>query len=244
VTSDVVVVTGGAQGIGLSICQRATAAGWAVAIIDIDGSRAKEAAGIVGSGAIAIAADVTDPEAMTAAAEQVGSELGHCSGLVANQGWTPERRFLETTVDEQRRIIAVNYEGSLHATRAFLPGMIERSYGRVVYVSSDAARVGVAGEAVYAGAKAALIGFAKSLAVEVARSGITANVVCPGSTDTPLLQSIFTPEQIEKRIKIHPMRRLAHPEDIAGAVNYFLSDEAGFVTGQVLSVSGGMLRAG
>jgi 2-hydroxycyclohexanecarboxyl-CoA dehydrogenase len=122
--------------------------------------------------------------------------------------------------------------------------MVEAGQGRVVLVSSDAARVGVAGEAVYAGAKAALIGFAKSLAVEVGRSGITVNVVCPGSTDTPLLHAIFTPEQIEKRIKIHPMRRLAKPEDIAAAVGFFLSDDAAFVNGQVLSVSGGMLRAG
>jgi 2-hydroxycyclohexanecarboxyl-CoA dehydrogenase len=239
-----VVVTGGAQGIGLGICKRVAKAGARAVVVDIDAARAEAAAQEVGSGAVAIPCDITDLDAVTGLAKRVEAEVGTCSGLVSNVGWTPEKRFLDTSLEEQHKIIEINYVGALHLTRAFLPRMKEIEFGRIVYISSDAARVGVAGEAVYAGAKAALIGFAKSLAVEVARNGVTANVVCPGSTDTPLLASIFTPEQIEKRIKIHPMRRLAKPEDIAAAVNYFVSDEAGFVTGQVISVSGGMLRAG
>jgi 2-hydroxycyclohexanecarboxyl-CoA dehydrogenase len=240
----VVVVTGGGQGIGLAICQRLASDGAAVAIIDIEAERASEAAKTVGYGAVGLCADVTDFGQLGEAGAKVRSDLGAATALVANHGWTPEKRFLDNTLEEQALIIAVNYTGSLHAARVFLPDMVDAGHGRVVLVSSDAARVGVAGEAIYAGAKAALIGFAKSLAVEVGRSGITVNVVCPGSTDTPLLQKIFSPEQIEKRIKIHPMRRLARPEDIAGAVRYFLSDDAAFVNGQVLSVSGGMLRAG
>jgi 2-hydroxycyclohexanecarboxyl-CoA dehydrogenase len=244
VGTEVVVVTGGGQGIGLAICRRVATAGANVAIVDIDADRAKDAASIVGPGAIGIQADVTNFEQMVEAASHVKSDLGTATGLVANVGWTPEKRFLSSTPDEQERIIAVNFSGSLHATRAFLPAMIDAGYGRVVYISSDAARAGVAGQSIYAGTKAALIGFSKSLALEVCRYGVTVNVVSPGTTDTPLLHATFTEEQIQKRIRIHPMRRLAEPEDIAGAVNYFLSKEAGFVNGQVLSVSGGMLRAG
>lgn len=240
----VVVVTGGAQGIGLSICRRAAESGSAVAIVDLDGERAKQAAESVGAGAVGYHADVTDYEALEGVARQVSADLGTPTALVAGAGWTPDKRFLDNTLAEQERIIAVNYTGSLHSTRVFLPGMIDAGRGRIVYISSDAARAGVAGEAVYAGAKAALIGFAKSLAVEVGRSGVTVNVICPGSTDTPLLRRMFSEEQIEKRVRIHPMRRLAKPEDIAAVVNFFLSDDAGFVNGQVLSVSGGMLRAG
>jgi 2-hydroxycyclohexanecarboxyl-CoA dehydrogenase len=244
VTQRIVVVTGGAGGIGLAICRRVTQAGARAVVVDVDGPRAEAAAAEIGSGAVAVPCDVTDVDQVNELLKEVEATCGTCTALVSNVGWTPEKPFLDTTLEEQERIIDVNYAGSLHVTRAFLPGMKETSFGRVLYVSSDAARVGVAGEAVYAGAKAALIGFAKSLAVEVARNGITVNVVCPGSTDTPLLNDLFTPEQIAKRIKIHPMRRLAKPEDIASAVNYFVSDEAEFVTGQVISVSGGMMRAG
>jgi 2-hydroxycyclohexanecarboxyl-CoA dehydrogenase len=244
VAQEIVVVTGGARGIGLAICRRVTQAGARAVIVDMDGTRAEAAAAEVGSGAVAMPCDVTNVGQVRDLLKQVEATCGTCTALVSNVGWTPDKPFLDTTLEEQARIIDVNYAGSLHVTRAFLPHMKAASFGRIVYVSSDAARVGVAGEAVYAGAKAALIGFAKSLAVEVARNGITVNVVCPGSTDTPLLNDLFTPEQIAKRIKIHPMRRLAQPEDVASAVNYFISDEAGFVTGQVISVSGGMLRVG
>jgi 2-hydroxycyclohexanecarboxyl-CoA dehydrogenase len=244
VDKKVVVVTGGAQGIGLAICRRAAETGAAVAIIDLDGQRAKQAAESVGGTAIGYSADVTDYGQLSEVAQRVATDLGVPTALVANVGWTPDRYFLENTLEEQERIIAVNYTGSLHSTRLFLPGMIEAGHGRIVYISSDAARAGVAREAVYAGAKAALIGFAKSLAVEVGRSGVTVNVVCPGSTDTPLLRAMFTEEQIQKRIRIHPMRRLARPEDVAAVVSFFISEEAGFVNGQVISASGGMLRAG
>ena len=240
----VVVVTGGGQGIGLGIAKRVFSSGATVAVVDNDGERAMEAAQAIGPGSLGIEGDVTDYAQMSEIAARLSTELGTVTGVVACVGWTPDRPFLETSLDEQQLIINLNYVGALHTARALLPQMIEAARGRIVFIASDAARVGVAGEAIYAGAKAAVIGFAKSLAVEVGRGGITVNVVCPGSTNTPLLRGMFTEEQIEKRVKIHPMRRLGEPEDVAGAVNYFLSEEAGFVSGQVLSVSGGMLRVG
>jgi 2-hydroxycyclohexanecarboxyl-CoA dehydrogenase len=243
-TIRVAVVTGGAQGIGLAISRRLSDDGFMVGILDINGDEAIAAAGLVGGGAIGIQCDVADIDQMQKAAKRISTDLGPCHALVANTGWTRNVRFLDTTLEDQKQVIDVNYVGSLHATRVFLPDMLSEGHGRIVFIASDAARVGVAGEAVYAGSKAALIGFSKSLAVEVARHGVTVNVVCPGSTDTPLLHAMFSPEQIQRRISIHPMRRLAKPEDIAGAVRYFVDDDAEFVTGQVLSVSGGMLRAG
>lgn len=240
----VAVVTGGAQGIGLAISRRLCEDGFLVAVLDINGDAALTAARTIGGRTIGIECDITDVDQMEEAATRIRTDLGLCAALVANAGWTRYARFLDTTLGEQERIIAVNYVGSLHSTRVFLPDMISAKHGRIVYVASDAARVGVAGEAVYAGAKAALIGFSKSLAVEVARHGVTVNVVCPGSTDTPLLHAMFSPEQVQKRVDIHPMRRLATPEDLAGAVHYFVNADAGFVTGQVLSVNGGMLRVG
>jgi 2-hydroxycyclohexanecarboxyl-CoA dehydrogenase len=240
----VAVVTGGAQGIGRSICERLITDGHTVVLMDIDGDRARETALELGNGTLGLQCDVANFDQMSQLAAEIEERAGICSRLVANVGWTPDKKFLDTSIEEQDRVIAVNYTGSLNATRLYLPKMQEQGFGRIVYISSDAARVGVAGEAVYAGAKAALIGFAKSLSVEVARVGVTVNVVCPGSTDTELLRNMFNAEQIEKRLKIHPMRRFAKPSDLANAVAFFLNDDADFITGQVLSVNGGMLRAG
>ena len=239
----VAVVTGGAQGIGLAISRRLAEGGCRVAVVDLDGDKASTAAARINE-AVAYQCDVTDLDQWGEVAARIGSELGTPHVLVANQGGTPDKRFLELDGDEQRRIINLNYVASLHVTRALLPAMTEAGRGRIVYISSDAARAGVPGQSVYAGAKAALIGFAKSLAVEVARYAITVNVVSPGSTDTEKLHQVLTPEAIEKRVRMHPMRRFADPDDIAAAVQYFTSPDAAFVTGQVISVNGGMLRAG
>lgn len=242
----VAVVAGGGQGIGLAICRRLAEQGHQVAIIDVDGDRAVAAAAdLPGGQAAGFACDVTDPAQVTALGERVTAELGIPEVLVANQGGTPDIRFLQMTPEQQKSVINLNFVASLDLTRAFVPAMTTvAGGGRIVYVSSDAARVGVPGQAVYAGAKAALIGFAKSLAVELARYAITVNVVCPGSTETAAMRAMLSPEGIEKRIKMHPMRRFAQPDDIAQAVQYFASQDASFVTGQVLSVNGGMLRAG
>jgi 2-hydroxycyclohexanecarboxyl-CoA dehydrogenase len=241
----VVVVAGGGQGIGLAISRRLAAGGGRVAVIDVDGERAKRAAGDLPDGAGApFQCDLTDPDQVTDVAARIKKELGVPAVLVANQGGTPDVRFIDMSAESQRQVINLNFVASLDISRAFLPEMIETKNGRIVFISSDAARAGVPGQAVYAGAKAALIGFAKSLSVELARYAITVNVVCPGSTETDAMRQMLSPEGIEKRIKMHPMRRFAQPDDIAGAVEYFASPAASFVTGQVISVNGGMLRAG
>jgi len=210
--------------------------------LDKDEAGARATAESVGG--IGYACDVTDAEALVEVAGRVSDDLGQCSILVANVGWTPNKPFVELGADERDAVIRVNYSGSLNACAAFLPAMTDGGYGRIVLISSDAARIGTPKETVYAGAKAALLGFGKSLALEVARSGITVNIVSPGSTDTELVRGMLSDEQIERREKANPMRRLARPEEIAGAVAYFASDDAAFVTGQVLSVNGGMTRVG
>jgi 2-hydroxycyclohexanecarboxyl-CoA dehydrogenase len=239
----VAVVTGGGAGIGLATGRRLAADGCRVAVLDIDADLANRAAKEL-PGAAGFACDVTNREQVDDVAARVKAELGVAQVLVANQGGSPDKKFLDMTLDEQSFVINLNYVASLDITRAFLPDMVAANTGRVVYISSDAARAGVPGQAVYAGAKAALIGFAKSLAVEVARYAITVNVVCPGSTETGAMRQMLSEDGIQKRLKLHPMRRFAEPDDIATAVQYFASPDASFVTGQVISVNGGMLRAG
>ncbi|MGY1806998.1 SDR family NAD(P)-dependent oxidoreductase [Blastococcus sp. SYSU D00669] len=241
----IAVVTGGAQGIGFAVGKRLVAQGCRVALLDLDGDAAEDAARRLDDGAAAgFRCDVTDREQIAEAAKRVEQLWGPPQVLVANQGGSPDKRFLDMSLDEQQRVIDLNYVASLDLSRQFLPGMVDAGGGRVVYISSDAARAGVPGQAVYAGAKAALIGFAKSLAVEVARHAITVNVVCPGSTETAAMRQMLSEDGIQKRLKLHPMRRFAQPDDIATAVQYFASPDASFVTGQVISVNGGMLRAG
>lgn len=240
----VAVVTGGGAGIGLATGRRLAADGCRIAVMDIDGDAAERAAKELGGGAAGFACDVTDRAQLLDVAARVTAEVGPPSVLVANQGGSPDKTFLDMTFEEQAFVIDLNYVASLDVTRAFLPDMVAAKSGRVVYVSSDAARAGVPGQAVYAGAKAALIGFAKSLAVEVARYAITVNVVCPGSTETTAMRRMLSEDGIQKRLKVHPMRRFAEPDDIATAVQYFARPDASFVTGQVISVNGGMLRAG
>jgi 2-hydroxycyclohexanecarboxyl-CoA dehydrogenase len=168
--------------------------------------------------------------------------------LVNCAGWDELRPFLQTDEAFWRRVIAINYEGCLRTTHAVLGGMIERGWGRIVNVSSDAARVGSAEEAVYAGAKAAVIAFTKTVAREAARRGVTANAVCPGPTDTPLLQGMAASSPDSERLiaaleRAVPMRRLGRPEDAAAAIAFLACDDAGYITGQTLSVSGGLTMA-
>ena len=195
-----------------------------------------------------VAADVADHGAVRAAVSQVESALGPPDVLVNNAGWERLALFVETEPVFWDRLVAVNFKGPLNATRAVLDGMIARRRGRIVSISSDAGRVGSTGEAVYSGCKAAVIGFSKALAREVARHGITVNVVCPGPTDTQLLADVMAGERGQKVLagmqRAIPLGRLARPDDIAGAVAYLVSDDAGYVTGQVLSVSGGLTMAG
>jgi 2-hydroxycyclohexanecarboxyl-CoA dehydrogenase len=179
-------------------------------------------------------------------------ELGPVDILVNNAGWDDLRPFVETDEAFWDRVIEINYKGVLRTTHAVLPGMVERRWGRVVNIGSDAARVGSSLEAVYAGAKGAVISFTKTIAREVARKGVTANTVCPGPTDTPLLRQIVEAQGsdpgrasgvIDAMTKSVPMKRLGLPDEVAAAVAFFASESAGFVTGQTLSVSGGLTMA-
>ena len=168
--------------------------------------------------------------------------------LVNNAGWEELHPFLNTEEPFWDRVIEVNYKGCLRLTKAVLPGMVERRWGRIVNIGSDAGRVGSSLEAVYSGAKGAVIAFTKTIAREVARRGVTANTVCPGPTDTPMLAEIVSAgdegtKVIEAMTRAVPMKRLGRPEDVAAAVRFLASEEAGFITGQTLSVSGGLTMA-
>jgi 2-hydroxycyclohexanecarboxyl-CoA dehydrogenase len=201
-----------------------------------------------GGRALGITADVTDLGAMRAAVETVETALGPLDVLVNNAGWERLALFVESEPAFWDRIIAVNLKGVLNTTRAALDGMIARRRGRIVSIASDAGRVGSTGEAVYSACKAGVIGFTKALAREVARHAITVNAVCPGPTETQLLADVMEGERGAKILagmqRTIPLGRLAQPEDVAGAVAYLASEEAAYVTGQVLSVSGGLTMAG
>lgn len=244
-------MTGGGRGIGRAIAHRLARTGVAIGIVDLDGTTARAVANeiaIAGGRAVAADADVGDLVAVQAAVRAVEDGLGPLDVLVNNAGWDRMTLFVESEPAFWDRVIAVNYKGALNVTHTVLPGMIDRKRGRIVTVASDAGRVGSTGEAVYSGCKAALIGFSKALAREVARHGITVNAVCPGPVDTQLLADVMAGERGQKIVagmtRAIPMGRLAKPEDVAGAVAYLASEEAAYVTGQTLSVSGGLTMAG
>jgi 2-hydroxycyclohexanecarboxyl-CoA dehydrogenase len=245
------LVTGGGRGIGHAIALRLARAGRPVGVLDLDEGTARATAAEIGSAggrAVGVQADVADRDAVARAVSAVEAALGPVEVLVNNAGWERLALFAESEPSLWERVIAVNFEGVLHATHAVLSGMIARRRGRIVSISSDAGRVGSTGEAVYSGCKAAIIGFSKALARELARHAITVNVVCPGPADTQLLADVMTGERGAKILagmqRAIPLGRLAQPDDVAGAVAYFASDDAGYVTGQVLSVSGGLTMAG
>jgi 2-hydroxycyclohexanecarboxyl-CoA dehydrogenase len=240
--SRVALVTGGAGGIGRAIVAALAAGGHQVASGDI----APQDAG--GDGALPVLLDVTDGASVEAAVSRIEGELGPIDILVNTAGWDEFHPFVDTDEEFWDRIIELNYKGCLRMCRRVVPGMVQREYGRVVNISSDAARVGSSLEAVYAGAKAAQVAFGKTLAREVARRGVTVNSVCPGPTQTPLLEGMLgagaaSAKMVEALTKAVPMRRLGRPEDVAAAVTFLTSDEAGYITGQTLSVSGGLTMA-
>jgi 2-hydroxycyclohexanecarboxyl-CoA dehydrogenase len=251
VSERVALVTGGASGIGRAIAQALASAGCAVAVGDLDAAACVEVATALqaaGGSALATPLDVTDTSAVASAVEAATSGLGPIDVLVNCAGWDEFRAFLDTDEAFWRRVIAINYEGALRTTHALLGGMIERGYGRIVNIASDAARVGSAQEAVYAGAKAGVVAFTKTIAREAARHGVTANAVCPGPTETPLLDAMTERAQDSERLvsaltRAVPMRRLGTPAEVAAAVAFLASDDAGYITGQTLSVSGGLTMA-
>jgi 2-hydroxycyclohexanecarboxyl-CoA dehydrogenase len=247
----VALVTGAGRGIGRAIALRLARDGLAAGVVDLDGDNASRvAAEVVAAGgrAHAAAADVADPMAVGAAVKAVEAALGPVGVLVNNAGWERLALFLESDAPLWDRIIAVNLKGVLNVTRAVLPGMVAAGGGRVVSIASDAGRVGSTGEAVYSACKAGVIGLTKALAREVARHTITVNAVCPGPTDTQLLADVMQGERGAKILagmqRAIPLGRLAQPEDVANAVAWFVGADAAYVTGQTLSVSGGLTMAG
>jgi 2-hydroxycyclohexanecarboxyl-CoA dehydrogenase len=246
----VALVTGGARGIGRAIVESLLEAGHPVAIADVRAEQAEETAREVsgaGGQVVAVQMDVTDSGSVAAGVERAVSELGPVEVLVNNAGGDELLPFLETDESYWDWVVELNFKGQLRVTRAVLPGMVERRFGRVVNVASDAGRVGSSLESVYSGAKGGVIAFTKALAREVARRGVTVNAVCPGPTDTPMLREMAEDETgaklFEALTRAVPMRRLGEPEDVAPAVAFLASDRAGFITGQTLSVSGGLTMA-
>jgi 2-hydroxycyclohexanecarboxyl-CoA dehydrogenase len=244
----VALVTGGAGGIGRAIAAALYAEGACVAVADLDGDAAAahaaalEQAGTGGGRAVGVRIDVSNSPDVGAAIAVAERELGPVEVLVNNAGIDVIEPFVQSKEETWRRIVEVNYLGPVLCTRAVLDGMIERGYGRIISISSDAGKVGSSGEVVYSGTKGGLIAFSKALAREVATSGITVNCVCPGPTDTPLLDQIAERSQkmYDSLARAVPMRRLGQPADIAPAVVFLASDGAAFITGQALSVSGGL----
>jgi len=248
-TGKVAIVTGGARGIGKGITLTLAKQGADVVIVDLLSDEAEATASEVeklGRKALAIKSDISKKEEVDQTAKQVLDTFGKIDILVNNAAWERIMFFVETTPDFWDKIIDINYKGILNWTRAVIDHMMERNYGRIINIGSDAGRVGSMGEAVYSGTKGAVIAFGKTMARELARNKITINCVCPGPTLTPLTQGMMqeegslTAKVMPSMEKIIPLRRLGTPEDIAAAVAFLASDEAEFITGQTLSVTGGL----
>jgi len=239
----IAVVTGAGSGIGRAIARRLAAGGAAVAVADLDEGRAKETVATIeaeGGTAGAFRSDVADIESVRAMRTAIHAAFGAPTVIVNNAGWNIGQPFLGTEPDFWQRVIDINYGGVLAMCRTFVPDLVDAGTpGHIVNVASDAGRVGSMGEAVYAGAKGGVIAFSKAFAREMARHKINVNCVSPGPTDTPLFHD--QPEKIQEAlIRAIPFRRLADPSEIAAAVAYLASDAASYITGQVLSVSGGL----
>ncbi|MEZ5407167.1 MAG: SDR family oxidoreductase [Acidimicrobiales bacterium] len=250
-TQRVAVVTGGGRGIGRQIALALAADERVVAVADLRATEAAdtaEAIAAAGGRAIAVPMDVTSSDSVQQGLHAVIDELGPVEVLVNCAGWDELKPFLDTDEDFWDRIIEINYKGVLRTVHACLPAMVEARFGRIVNIGSDAGRVGSSLEAVYSGAKGGVIAFTKTIAREVARFGITVNTVCPGPTATPLLDEIVDASADGDKVigamtRAVPMKRLGRPEEVASAVAYLASEDAGFITGQTLSVSGGLTMA-
>ncbi len=240
-----VLVTGGGSGIGRAICLEFGAEGAAVSVADIDVQGAgKVAAEIAEAGgqAVAVPLDVTSYEGAQAAVAQAAQAWGGVDILVNNAGWDRTSPFIEQDPSFWDKVIAINYRGQLNCARAVLPHMVERGGGRIVNIASEAGRNGSSGEAVYSGTKGAVIAWTKALAREVARKNVLVNCVAPGLVDTPFLAAVTgdSPGLMEAIVKAIPLRRVGQPREIARVVLFIASEDASYMTGQTLSVSGGL----
>jgi 2-hydroxycyclohexanecarboxyl-CoA dehydrogenase len=240
------IVTGAGKGIGKAIALELAGRGVDIAVCDLNPDTAARTAQEVeslGRQALALPVDVADSQAVAEAVDRVLQAFGQIDILVNNAGWDKIQPFVDTTPEFWDKVIAINYKGVLNFSHAVGKHMAERKGGKIVNIASDAGRVGSLGETVYAGAKGGVIAFTKSLAREMARSGVHVNCVCPGPTNTDLFQE--QPEKVRMALeRAIPFRRVAQPEDIARTVAFFASPVSDYVTGQVLSVSGGLTMAG
>ena len=237
--SRIAVVTGAAGGMGLATVERLARDGFRIAAFDINEAGLEKAAKLAPRAVSTFHVDLTDEARVRSTVAQVQETLGPVSAVVNLAGWTATQKFVDEDSRYWRRIIDINLLSALFVTHACLPQMIERKSGKIVTVTSDAGKVGQSGEAVYAATKGGLISWSKSLARELARYNITVNCTAPGPTDTPL-EADQDPEVVARILKAIPFRRMARPEEQAAAIAFLCSDDANYITGQTLSVSGGL----
>lgn len=248
----IAIVTGGGRGIGAAIALGLAEEGADVAIAEIDEEGAKAVAGKVrekGVRSIAVKTDVTNPESVEATVKKVEDELGPVNILVNNAAKLPDfLTFVEEKNSGQSRevwtkVVDVCYHGVINCTAAVIEGMVARNYGKIINMASDAGKVGEPRQAVYAGAKGAIIAFTKSIAKEAGRYGVNVNAICPSMTKTEAVQSMLSEDFEKKVVKAYPMRRLGQPQDIANLALFLASDRSSWITGQAISVNGGYATA-
>ncbi len=242
-----VIVTGGGGAIGGAICRRFAEYGARVGVFDKNLHGATKVAAEFNGFVSGV--DIADYDAVGKAIAKFEADVGPTDILVNNAGWDKFANFVDTTPDLWDLLIAINLRGPLNMSHFVLKGMVGRGHGRIVNIASDAGRVGSSQEAVYSACKGGIIAFTKTVAREVARKGITLNAVCPGPTDTPLLAAVAGDDERGQKVRAAlvgaiPMKRVGQPDDIPGAVLFLASDDAAFITGQTISVSGGLTMHG
>lgn len=240
------IVTGGGSGIGRAIAHRLAEDGFATAVLDLDAEAAERVAGEArekGHSAIAVRVDVSERDQVNDAVGQVRDAFGPVQVLVNNAGLTGFKKFLHISDEVWDRMLAVNLSGPFYCTQAVVPDMIEAGWGRIVNISSSSAQSGQQYMTHYVASKAGLVGFTKALALELGPEGITVNTIPPGFVDTPMLRRSeehgLLGGSVDHHAELTPVRRAGRPEDIAAACAFLVSDEAGYVTGQVIGVNGG-----
>ncbi|MFT6559709.1 glucose 1-dehydrogenase [Sneathiella sp.] len=248
-TGKTAIVTGGGGGLGSAICARLAEEGVTVGVFDLDFDAASEVAKKIGKNAKAYAVDISDQQAVINAVAAFEDAHGQTDILVNNAGWDQVGNFLQTDKALWEKIVGINLWGPLHMTHAVASGMAERGSGKIITIASDAARVGSSGEGVYSACKGGMVAFSKTLARELARKNVNVNVVCPGPSDTAILNDFIGEGEMGQKIyeglkRAIPFKRLGQPEDFGGIVTFLASEEASYITGQVISVSGGLTMAG